>query len=103
MGPCFGGTNDDYMGISISVNNPVNQDTTFSVTVYYEEQPTLCPTNYWNSNYQTSFSITILSGNTFATIDECSGGLQVVAGANICGTCIVSCDNPSVALGSFSC
>jgi hypothetical protein len=99
MEPCIGGTIDDHMGVSVSVDQPVTVDTTFQVDVKYVYPGNSCN----NSNNTQSFSVDILAGQTGSTFNACSSGAYFPSGANICSACITFCNNPAVNIGSFSC
>jgi hypothetical protein len=99
MQPCVGGTIDDYMGASVSVDSPVDADSTFEVSVKYVLPGNSCGVG---ESTQLIFPI-ILSGQTSSTFDACLNGAYISTGAVICSACVVSCDNPSVNLSTFSC
>jgi len=104
MEPCIGGTIDDHMGAYVNLNTPVNVNTRFSVTVYFQNGNSgiSCQSTLSN-NSSTSFDIFIVAGQSFGTTIACENGQYFQQGATICGACINSCDNPLVSLGSFSC
>lgn len=91
MQPCIGGTIDDYMGASISMNGNVSIDTNFYIDVYYTN-----PAPYGNcaSPISTSFQIEVLAGTNQSNIDPClGGGLYLPQGATICRTVITGNNN----------
>jgi hypothetical protein len=94
MEPCIGGTTDDYMGASVTLNNPVTVDTNFDVTVWYKDLGNSCnfPNITTGANGQ-SFTVTVLAGEANGSIDACSQGQYFPSGANICGACITGTDN----------
>jgi hypothetical protein len=99
MQPCVGGSIDDFMGASVSVDLPVDVDTTFEVSVKY-----VLPGNSCGAGESTqSIYPIILSGQTSSNFDACLNGVYFSSGAVICGACIVSCDNPSVNLSTSAC
>ena len=99
MQPCVGGTIDDYMGASVSVDSPVDADSTFEVSVKYVLPGNSCGVG---ESTQSIYPI-ILSGGTSSTFDACTNGAYFPSGAVICSACVVSCDNPSVNLSTYSC
>ena len=101
MEPCIGGTIDDYMGASVSVDTPVSVDTTFHVEVKYVYPPNFCTSGV--TTYTQSFTLEILAGQTYSVFNACSSGAYFPSGANICSACITFCNNPAVNIGSFSC
>jgi hypothetical protein len=94
MEPCIGGTIDDYMGASVTLNNPVTVDTNFDVTVWYKDLGNECnfPNITTGANGQ-SFTVTVLAGETNGSINACLQGQNFTNGANICGACITGTDN----------
>ena len=103
MEPCVGGTIDDHMGAFVNVNSPVPSNTTFDVTVYYEDPPTTCSGPFSGASLTQFFTLTITAGDTSSNFDACTSGPFLVNGANICGACITSCSDPSIDLSTFSC
>ena len=99
MQPCVGGTIDDYMGASVTVDSPVDADSTFEVSVKYVLPGNSCGVG---ESTQSIYPI-ILSGGTSSTFDACTNGAYFPSGAVICSACVVSCDNPSVNLSTYSC
>lgn len=99
MEPCIGGTVDDHMGASVFVSVPVLVDTNFQVQVSYVLPGNSCGLG----NSTQNFSVDILAGQTSSNFNACNNGYYVATGATICSACIVSCDNPSVDITSFSC
>jgi hypothetical protein len=99
MQPCVGGTIDDYMGASVSVDSPVDADSTFEVSVKYVLPGNSCGVG---ESTQSIYPI-ILSGGTSSTFDACLSGAYISTGAVICSACVVSCDNPSVNISTFGC
>lgn len=98
MEPCIGGTIDDHMGAFVSIDNPVNIDTDFNVTVYYYAPGGSCV-----SPSQQSFTVTIPSGSTSSNFNACSNGYYISTGATICSACITSCTNPNVNYSANAC
>jgi hypothetical protein len=104
MQPCIGGTIDDYMGASVSLNAPVTVDTTIEVIVYFQYGNSYISCNSTLSkNNSTSFSVFIAAGESYGAVDACSQGQYFSTGAVICGTCVVDSDNPNINLGQFGC
>lgn len=101
MEPCIGGTIDDYMGASVTVNNPVAVDTTFNVDVQFVYPPNFC--NYGGTIFTQSFTIDILAGQTSSNFNACSSGAYYASGANICDACITSCSDPTIDLSTYGC
>jgi hypothetical protein len=94
MEPCVGGSIDDHMGANVNLTAPVTVDTNFDVTVYYKSIGNSCsyPNITTGANTQ-SFSVTVLAGQSSGSINACSNGLYISAGANVCGACVTSSDN----------
>jgi hypothetical protein len=84
MQPCIGGTVDDYMGVGITLDNPVSVDTTFFVNVFYSQSGTICGVNELTQ----SFGVEVLAGQTNGEVDACVGGQFFQNGATICSTCV---------------
>ena len=101
MEPCIGGTIDDHMGVGISLDNPVNVDTTFDVTVYFRYSSN-CVSRI-NAEASTNFTVTVLAGESLGSVSACQNGRYFPTGAYICDACINSTDNPNVNLGTFGC
>jgi hypothetical protein len=99
MEPCIGGTIDDHMGASVSLDEAVDVDTEFGVDVFYVTGGATCG----GTTFTQSFTIEILEGQTSSAFNACLNGVFFSSGATICGACITSCDNPSVDLGAFEC
>lgn len=100
MEPCSGGSIDDYMGANVSTDVNVTVNTNFVIDVYYVSVGTACLGSL--QSIQT-FNVTIPNGSNFSTFNACSEGVYFPAGANICGACISSCDNPNVDITGFDC
>jgi hypothetical protein len=100
MEPCSGGSIDDYMGANVSTDVNVTVDTNFVIDVYYVEPGVSCVGSL--QGIQT-FNVTIANGSNFSTFNACSAGTYFPTGANICGACISSCDNPNVNTTGFDC
>jgi hypothetical protein len=104
MQPCIGGTIDDNMGASVILDSPVTVDTNITITVYFQYGNTsiscVLPL-YLNST--TSFNVFIPAGDNFGNVDACTQGQYFPQGANICGSCVSSSDNPNVDYSSISC
>ena len=100
MEPCSGGSIDDYMGATVITDVPVMANTQFVVDVYYVFPGTSCAGSV---QYTQSFNVTILNGDNISYFFACSQGVYFPDGANICGACIVSCDNPNVNITGFDC
>jgi len=100
MEPCSGGSIDDYMGANVSTDVNVTVDTNFVIDVYYVLPPASC---VGSSQSVQTFNITIPIGSNISNFNACSGGAYFPTGANICGACIVSCDNPNVSTTGFDC
>ncbi len=99
MEPCVGGSINDFMGADVSLDAPVSADTTIQLEVLY----TIPPNNCSGGLSYTSFSILIPEGQSNGSVNACTGGQYFATGANICGYCISSCDNPEVNIGPFGC
>jgi hypothetical protein len=94
MEPCIGGTIDDYMGASITLDNPVTVDTNFDVTVWYKDLGNSCDfPNITTGAYSTSFTVMLQAGDSIGDVDACTQGQYFPSGANICGACVTSTDN----------
>jgi hypothetical protein len=103
MSPCLGGTIDVYMGASVSLTSPVSVDTRFDVIVYYVTPDNATCQKPVSSNNSQYFTIDILSGQDYGVFEACSGGPYFPNGANVCGACVSSCDNPLVNIGTKAC
>jgi len=101
MEPCIGGTIDDHMGVSVSLDAAVSIDTTFHVQVTYVPPPSFCTSGA--TTYTQSFTVEILSGQQYSNFNACTSGAYLSGGANICSACITFCNNPEVNIGSFAC
>jgi hypothetical protein len=99
MEPCIGGTIDDYMGASVSLDEAVDVITTFGVDVFYVTGGGTCG----GTTSTQSFTIEINEGETSSAFNACLFGAYFSSGATICGACITSCDNPNVDLGASEC
>jgi hypothetical protein len=99
MEPCIGGTIDDHMGASVSLDEAVDVITTFGVDVFYVTGGATCG----GTTFTQSFTIEINEGETSSAFNACLNGVFFSSGATICGACITSCDNPNVDLGAFEC
>ncbi len=99
MQPCVGGTIDDFMGASVSVDYPVAIDSVFEVSVKYVTPGNSCGVGESSQ----SIYVTIFAGDTYSTFDACTSGVYFSSGAVICSACVASCDNPSVNLSTSSC
>ena len=99
MEPCTGGSIDDHMGANVSVDNPVNIDTTFGVDVYYVLPGNSCS----GPKSVQSFSLIIPSGSTFSNFSACSNGYYFNTGATICSACVTSTTNPNVNYSANAC
>jgi hypothetical protein len=102
MQPCTGGTIDDYMGVGITLSNPVSVTTTFFVDVFYAQSGTNCG----GGQLSQSFAVEVLAGNFNGEVDACTGGQFFSNGATICSTCVNDYNGNTVDtinLSSFSC
>lgn len=99
MEPCVGGTIDDHMGASVSLDEAVDVNTSFGVDVFYVTGGATCG----GTTSTQSFTIEILAGQSSSAFNACLNGAFFSSGATICDACISSCDNPSVDLGVFGC
>lgn len=89
MQPCIGGTIDDYMGLSISMNGSVSVNTIFYVDVNYTQVGGNC-----NFPSVQGFQIEVLAGESSADIDPCvQGGQYFPNGAEICSSVVTYHDN----------
>ena len=105
MEACVGGTGiNDFMGAYVILDLPVTVETTIEVNVYFQYGNSyLQCIDPLSNNLVTSFSITIPVGGTYGQVDACTQGQYFSTGANICGTCVSSSDNPNINFGSFGC
>jgi hypothetical protein len=104
MQPCVGGTINDFMGAYVVLDSPVTVETTLEVNVYFQYGNSyLQCTEPLSNNLSTSFSITLLVGDMSAQVDACTQGQYFSTGANICGACVSSSNNPNINFGSFGC
>lgn len=92
MEPCVGGSIDDHMGANVSISNEVDVDTEFVVNVYWTSIGASCSSGVSTQ----TFYVTIPSGSMSSTFNACSNGAYFSSGAQICGACISSCDNPNI-------
>jgi hypothetical protein len=90
---------DIYMGAVVDLDETVDVDTNFVVTVYWEFPGVECGTTASTE----SINVTILAGQSSSNFNACSSGPYFPSGAVICSACIASCDNPSINLSSFVC
>ena len=84
MQPCVGGTIDDYMGASVTLNNPVNVDTQVVVDVKYVYPGNSCGF----SEYSQLIFLNVPSGSTSDDFNACTNGIYFSGGANICSACV---------------
>lgn len=98
MQPCIGGTIDDFMGASVTINTTYESDSTFGVYVYWTSPGAGCASP--SSQY---FEVTIPAGQYSSNFDACLNGAYFPSGADICGGCIISCDNPAIDLTGHTC
>jgi len=104
MQPCIGGTIDDYMGASVTLDNNVDVDTIVSVTVYFQYGGSgiSCLYPIYLNNTAT-FNVLVQAGSNYGTVDACSQGQYFPQGAVICGSCVSGTDNPNVTYSSVAC
>ena len=95
MEPCTGGTINDYMGATVSLDDIVEIDSNFTVDVSYTSLGASCS----GSTSTISLSVTVLAGSSWGSLSACSGG-YFPSGAEICSVCISSWDNPNVSIGA---
>jgi hypothetical protein len=96
MEPCIGGTIDDFMSASVYLTAPVTVETNFDVTVYYQQiGGSSCGYPNITSNFasSTSFTVTVLAGESNGAVNACTQGQYFPSGANICGACVTSSNN----------
>jgi hypothetical protein len=94
MEPCIGGTIDDYMSAGVYLTAPVTVETNFDVTVWYKDVGNSCSfPNITTGAYSTSFTVTVLAGESSGDVDACTRGQYFPSGANICGACVTGSDN----------
>ena len=87
--PCTGGTIDDYIGASVSLNAPVSIDTIFQVEVTYAPQYGSCLSA--TSGY---IGVFVAAGTTSGSTDPCvGGGIYVPTGGIVCSSHVISSDN----------
>lgn len=98
MEPCIGGTTDDYMGVSVSLDGNVDVDTQFAIDVTYTSIGASCS----GTTSTSTLYVTVLAGTDFGTLNACSGGLYIPGGAQICSACISATDNPNVSIGAVA-
>lgn len=91
MQPCIGGTIDDYMGASITLDTNVTVDTTFQLQVEYVNRGQQCISS--TPKMQTSLSIFVPAGQSYGDLDACSGGGYYPEGINICSSIVTGHDN----------
>jgi len=101
MEPCIGGTIDDHMGVGVSLDNPVDIDTTFDVTVYFRYSSN-CISRI-NAEASTNFTVTVLAGESFGSVNACQAGQYFPTGVYICDSCVTATNNPDVSLGKTEC
>ena len=101
MEPCIGGTVDDYMGVSINLDNPVSVDTTFNVSVYFRYASSCSSRTFADAS--TNFTVTVLAGESSGNVIACQNGQYFPGGVYICDACVNSTDNSNVNLGTSSC
>lgn len=94
MQPCGAATIDDFMGAQVYITNAVDVDTQFAVNVTYTSIGASCLTG---TSVNTIY-VTILAGETYSNFDPCQNGSYFPSGAQICGACIVSCNNPNITI-----
>ena len=99
MQPCIGGTIDDFMGASVTINTTYEVDSEFVVNVYYTSIGASCGSG---TSTQT-FYLTVPSGAYSSNFDACLSGAYFPSGAQICSACISSCDNALIDLTGYSC
>jgi hypothetical protein len=104
MQPCIGGTIDDFMGASVTLDAPVTVDTTIEVVVYFQYGNSYisCSSTLSNNN-STTFGVSIPAGESYGFVDACTQGQYFSTGANVCGSCVSSSDNPNINFGTFGC
>lgn len=88
MEPCIGGTIDDHMGASVSLDAPVSVDTNFNVEVYWTSRGAGCT----NTTTQ-SFTVLVAAGTNYGSINACSQGAYFASGADICSAAVTGHDN----------
>ena len=99
MASCTGGSINEYMGAELYLDSEAQSDITFDVRVSYVFTGNTCGA----SKLSQDFTIVVPAGDSSGSVDACSGGLYVPGGAEICGACIVSCDDPNVNFEGFEC
>jgi hypothetical protein len=102
MQPCVGGTINDFMGASVSLDSPVDVDTNIQVLVSFQYGNTGVQCNN-NTNTTTSFSVLIPAGQSFGEANACQQGQYFSSGAIVCGACAISSDNPNINFGQSGC
>lgn len=89
MEPCIGGTIDDYMSASVTLNGPVSVDTNFSVNVLYTP---LVGGSCASANIQ-GFTVFVPAGQWTGAVNACSQGAYFSQGAYICSAQVTGHDN----------
>jgi hypothetical protein len=89
MEPCIGGTIDDYMSASVSLDAPVSVDTNFNVNVLWTQ---LNGGSCASPNTQ-SFTVLVLAGQVSGQLNACNQGAYFAQGASICAAQVMGHDN----------
>ena len=106
MEPCIGGTIDDFMSAGVYLTAPVTVETNFDVTVWYKDIGNSCSfPNITTGAYSTSFTVTVLAGESSGDVDACTRGQYFPSGANICGACVTGSDNTidTITFNNYGC
>lgn len=89
MEPCIGGTIDDYMSASVTLDGNVTVDTNVNVSVYYTQ---LNGGSCLSPNIQ-GFTVLIPAGTNSGSINACNQGAYFPQGAYICVAQVTGHDN----------
>jgi hypothetical protein len=89
MEPCIGGTIDDYMSASVTLDAPVSMDTNVNVNVYWTQ---LVGGSCASPNTQ-GFTVFIPAGQNSGSINACNQGAYFPQGAYICSAAVTGHDN----------
>jgi len=99
MEPCIGGTIDDHMGAQVYLDGNVSVTTEFEVQVTYTSLGASCA----SGTSTQFFYLTVEAGQGGSNFNACTNGAYFPSGAQICSTCINTCDNPAVNFSAVSC
>lgn len=89
MEPCIGGTIDDFMSASVTLDDTVTVDTNVNVNVYYTD---LHGGSCASPNTQ-GFTVFIPAGQNSGAVIACQQGAYFAQGAYICSAQVTGTDN----------